>query len=59
MAFGDDKTDEDLFKEIKNKGYTIKIGSEDTAAQYYLSDYKEAIRLLNRCVDVNKKVAQD
>ncbi len=59
IAFGDDKTDEDLFKEIKNKGYTIKIGSEETAAQYYLSDYKEAIRLLNRCANVNKKVAQD
>jgi len=59
MAFGDDKTDEDLFKEFKNKGYTIKIGGEETAAQYYLSDQKEAIRLLNRCVDINKKVVQN
>ena len=59
IALGDDKTDEDLFKEIKNKGYTIKIGSEETAAQYYLSDYKEAIQLLKRCAHVTKKVALD
>jgi trehalose 6-phosphate synthase/phosphatase len=55
MAFGDDKTDEDLFRELKNKGYTIKVGTDQTSAQFYLGNYKDVIELLAACVDLAKK----
>jgi trehalose 6-phosphate synthase/phosphatase len=55
MAFGDDKTDEDLFKELKNKGYTIKVGTDQTSAQFYLGNYKDVIGLLASCIDLEKK----
>ncbi len=35
IFIGDDKTDEDVFKAIKN-GITIKVGSGKTSAKYYL-----------------------
>lgn len=42
MAIGDDITDEDMFKVMKDKGVTIKIGSGKSAASYFLKNVKEA-----------------
>lgn len=46
MALGDDKTDEDMFRMLADKAFTIKIGSGHTSAQYYLSDQSEVIKLM-------------
>ena len=48
ICFGDDATDEDMFRMLRDKGYTIKIGNGTTAAQYTLSSQKELLPLLGR-----------
>lgn len=46
MAMGDDVTDEDIFKALPTKAITIKVGSQVSAAQYYLRSYHEVRHLL-------------
>ncbi|RZK79940.1 MAG: bifunctional alpha,alpha-trehalose-phosphate synthase (UDP-forming)/trehalose-phosphatase [Pedobacter sp.] len=46
IALGDDHTDEDIFKALPENSYTIKVGSNISAAKYYLKDYKEVRDLL-------------
>lgn len=39
IAFGDDRTDEDMFKFLENKGHTIKVGeARATDAKYFILD---------------------
>jgi len=47
MAIGDDWTDEYLFKELPENTYTIKVGAGNSAAKYYINNYKEVRELLN------------
>jgi trehalose 6-phosphate synthase/phosphatase len=56
MAIGDDKTDEDMFRILSDKAYTIKIGSGHTSAQYHLKDQLEVLRLLGEFVDETELV---
>jgi trehalose 6-phosphate synthase/phosphatase len=46
IAFGDDHTDEDIFKALPDEAFTIKVGSNISAAKYYLKDYNEVRDLL-------------
>ncbi|WP_212004370.1 bifunctional alpha,alpha-trehalose-phosphate synthase (UDP-forming)/trehalose-phosphatase [Chitinophaga sp. HK235] len=46
MAVGDDVTDEDIFKVMPPKAITIKVGSQVSAAQYYLRSPHEVRHLL-------------
>ncbi|WP_143306841.1 bifunctional alpha,alpha-trehalose-phosphate synthase (UDP-forming)/trehalose-phosphatase [Chitinophaga vietnamensis] len=46
MALGDDVTDEDIFKVLPSKAITIKVGSQVSAAQYYLRSHHEVRHLL-------------
>ncbi len=46
MAIGDDWTDEFLFKELPATACTIKVGTENSAAKYYLNGYKEVRNFL-------------
>lgn len=46
LALGDDHTDEDIFKALSPEAYTIKVGSNISAARYYLKDYNEVRELL-------------
>ncbi|RBL90570.1 bifunctional alpha,alpha-trehalose-phosphate synthase (UDP-forming)/trehalose-phosphatase [Chitinophaga flava] len=46
MALGDDVTDEDIFKVMPPKAITIKVGSQVSAAQYYLRSPHEVRHLL-------------
>jgi trehalose 6-phosphate synthase/phosphatase len=50
-AIGDDKTDEDMFRMLGNKGYTIKIGPGHTVAQYHLSNQQQVLLLLSELID--------
>ncbi|WP_316820025.1 bifunctional alpha,alpha-trehalose-phosphate synthase (UDP-forming)/trehalose-phosphatase [Pedobacter gandavensis] len=50
LALGDDHTDEDIFKALPTKAYTIKVGSNISAARYYLKDFKEVRSLLKELV---------
>jgi len=46
LALGDDHTDEDMFKALPADAYTIKIGSNISAARFYMRDYREVRKLL-------------
>jgi len=46
MAFGDDYTDEDLFKALPDSAITIKVGSNISAAKFYLRNPSEVRRFL-------------
>lgn len=47
IAFGDDHTDEDIFKALPEDAYTIKVGSNISAAKYYLRNFTEVRQLLS------------
>ncbi|MGZ3763932.1 MAG: bifunctional alpha,alpha-trehalose-phosphate synthase (UDP-forming)/trehalose-phosphatase [Mucilaginibacter sp.] len=51
MAFGDDYTDEDIFKALPESAVTIKIGSNVSAAKFYLRNPVEARRLLKNLTE--------
>jgi trehalose 6-phosphate synthase/phosphatase len=46
LCIGDDTTDEDMFKALENKGYTIKIGTGSTAAKYNIREQGEVVDFL-------------
>jgi len=46
IAFGDDHTDEDIFKALPAEAYTIKVGSNISAARYFLRNHTEVRGLL-------------
>ena len=50
LAMGDDWTDEFLFKELPEQAHTIKVGTENSAAKYFVSNYKEVRSFLNELV---------
>lgn len=46
LAAGDDWTDEDLFKVLPNKAYSIKVGRSSSQAKFNVGGYQEIRRLL-------------
>lgn len=50
LCVGDDVTDEDMFKALNDKGYTIKIGTGATAAQYNIPTQQEVIPFLEQFI---------
>jgi trehalose 6-phosphate synthase/phosphatase len=46
LAMGDDHTDEDIFKALPESAFTIKVGSNISAAKYYLRNPEEVRQLL-------------
>jgi trehalose 6-phosphate synthase/phosphatase len=46
MALGDDHTDEDIFKALPDNSLTVKVGSNISAARFYLRNYHEVRALL-------------
>jgi trehalose 6-phosphate synthase/phosphatase len=51
LCIGDDVTDEDMFRAMRDKGYTIKIGRANTAALFTILSQKEVFPFLRRFVD--------
>jgi trehalose-phosphatase len=55
IYIGDDKTDEDAFKALRNKGWTIFVGNpKPSYAQYYLRNTREVTELLKRILDLRE-----
>ena len=46
LCAGDDYTDEDMFRELPDHAYTIKVGSGDTKARYQVSGVDSMVGLL-------------
>lgn len=56
VYIGDDVTDEDAFKALKNKGLSIFIGSPsaESRAKYYLKDTAEVVEFLNKILFLHR-----
>jgi len=50
LAIGDDHTDEDTFEAMPPHSYTVKVGSLNTSAHYYIDDVDEVRNLLRKMV---------
>jgi len=48
LCLGDDTTDEDMFRALAGKGFTIKVGGGITAAQYSLPSQAHVLSLLQQ-----------
>ena len=48
LCIGDDTTDEDMFKALSDRAYTIKVGNTATAAQYMVYNQKKVLELLEK-----------
>lgn len=46
LAIGDDYTDEDIFKALPQSAITIKVGSDISAARYFVEDFTSVRTLL-------------
>lgn len=46
LGMGDDHTDEDIFKALPEASISIKVGGSNSAASYYLNNFKEVRRFL-------------
>ena len=56
LCMGDDTTDEDMFKVLKDKAYTIKIGLGTTAAAYNIRSQQSVLPLLSKLlIPINKE----
>jgi trehalose 6-phosphate phosphatase len=55
IYIGDDVTDETAFKALSESGITIRVGfSRKTAAQYYMRDQREVLRILQYINEIVK-----
>ncbi len=50
LCIGDDATDEDMFRALKDRGHTIKIGRANTSAQFTILSQREVFPFLNRFI---------
>ncbi|MGZ3839365.1 MAG: bifunctional alpha,alpha-trehalose-phosphate synthase (UDP-forming)/trehalose-phosphatase [Flavisolibacter sp.] len=48
LCIGDDTTDEDMFRLLRETGYTVKIGRGNTAAQYTILSQREVFPFLKK-----------
>jgi trehalose 6-phosphate synthase/phosphatase len=55
LCIGDDVTDEDMFRAMRDKAYTIKIGRANTSAEYTILSQKEVFPFLKRFVEPVEK----
>jgi trehalose-phosphatase len=56
IYIGDDITDEDAFRALKNKGLTIFAGELGVSgAQYYLKDTEEVIRFIQQILELKEQ----
>ncbi|MEW6605902.1 MAG: bifunctional alpha,alpha-trehalose-phosphate synthase (UDP-forming)/trehalose-phosphatase [bacterium] len=50
LAIGDDATDEDMFKVLPQKAYSVTVGISSSFARYNIYDYKEVRRFITELV---------
>ena len=56
LCVGDDRTDEDAFREIRERGVTVYVGTPGkTDAQYYLRNVREVAAFLKRLAEIRKR----
>jgi trehalose 6-phosphate synthase/phosphatase len=58
FCIGDDTTDEDMFKALEKKAYTIKIGNDATAANYNIPTQADVLPFLQGVMLTSEVVAE-
>ena len=51
LCIGDDTTDEDMFRALAGKGYTIKVGRSNTAAEYTIVSQNDVFPFLRKLTE--------
>lgn len=51
LAFGDDRTDEDMFKVLPNSAYGIRVGYDETAARFNVKSNDKVREILNQVAE--------
>ena len=54
LSIGDDRTDEDTFHALPSTAYTIKVGTEVSAARFYLKHHHDVRMLLGKLANIDK-----
>ncbi|HEX6333858.1 MAG TPA: trehalose-phosphatase, partial [Flavisolibacter sp.] len=54
LCIGDDTTDEDMFRSLRDKGYTIRVGRGNTAAQYTIMTQREVFPFLRNFITTKR-----
>jgi len=54
LSIGDDRTDEDVFKTLKEGAITIRVGIAPSRAKYYLRNQIEVVQLFERLHSVKR-----
>lgn len=52
LVLGDDKTDEDMFAQLYDLAVTVKVGSGQTGAKYFVKQQSDGIRLLEKMAQI-------
>lgn len=55
LAVGDDWTDEDLFRILPEKAYSIRVGMTSSHAKFNLRNYTEVTKLLEQLIESNER----
>jgi trehalose 6-phosphate synthase/phosphatase len=55
LAMGDDRTDEDMFRSLRDQDISILVGSQDTSAKVRLRDVWEAREVLKGILRIKQK----
>ncbi|MGK6352623.1 bifunctional alpha,alpha-trehalose-phosphate synthase (UDP-forming)/trehalose-phosphatase [Parapedobacter sp. DT-150] len=58
LSIGDDRTDEDTFQALPPEAYTIKVGTEVSAARFYLKQQQDVRTLLQKLAALSPLVNQ-
>ncbi|WP_090608264.1 bifunctional alpha,alpha-trehalose-phosphate synthase (UDP-forming)/trehalose-phosphatase [Parapedobacter koreensis] len=58
LSIGDDRTDEDTFQVLPPEACTIKVGTEVSAAKFYLKQQRDVRVLLTKLAAMGKPVSQ-
>lgn len=59
VSIGDDTTDEDMFRQLPNWAYTVKVGAGISFARYHLARQRDVEVLLERMSQVLAKAPED
>jgi trehalose 6-phosphate synthase/phosphatase len=59
LAFGDDWTDEDLFRALPATAHSVRVGLANTAAHYYLGNHTAVRRLLHELCNARREEGAD
>ena len=54
LSIGDDRTDEDVFKTLKEGAITIRVGIAPSRAKYYLRNQSEVVQLFERLHSIKR-----